>query len=438
MNSAFCPFRTTKDALSSAANPFRTLATMGLPLSKISPGLASPKVVLPLTAAVVAFAAVAGTAAHHSPAKPKYAAGLPSDALTVDVYDCGANWTSPKPGKQNLLIANTGIETTEVYLVDPGSGAIYGELVGLAPGTSDQMPVVLGAGTYALRCWPADADPVTGPPVRVTGSASGAAAGTATPGVLPVTREDLTAPVKQYQAYVEGGLATLKPLVQKLQNDLAAGDLDAARADWTPAHQQYERLGGAYDAFGDLGDAIDGLPTDLPAGADDPAFAGFHRIEYGLWHGQTAAQLTAPAADLATAVDKLATEFPGAQIDPLALGLRTHEILEDAVRFELSDQSNQGSGTPLATIDANIDGTQSLLSILRPILTPRDPDLPRIDAALTRLRTLVEAQHHPDGTWTPLAHLTTAQREALNSAAGGAVELLAPVATICEPRLAKS
>jgi iron uptake system EfeUOB component EfeO/EfeM len=416
-------------------------ATMGLPLSKIPPMLVSPKVVLPVTAVVVALAAVAGTAMHHAPAKPRYAAGLPSDALTVDAYDCGANWSSPKAGKQNLLIANTGIETTEVYLVDPGSGAIYGEIVGLAPGTSDQMPVVLGDGTYALRCWPADADPVTGPPVRVADGASGASgstAGKATPGVLPVSRQDLTGPVKQYQAYVEDGLSKLKPLVQKLHDDITAGNLDAARADWVPAHQQYERLGGAYDAFGDVGDAIDGLPSDLPDGVADSGFGGFHRLEYGLWHGQTAAQLTGPAGDLVDSVGKLATDFPTAQIDPLALGLRTHEILEDAVRFELSGQSDQGSGTTLATIDANIDGTQSLLGILRPLLTPRDPDLPRIDAALTRLRGLVEAQRHADGSWTPLTQLTTAQREALNSAAGGAVELLAPVATICEPRLDKS
>ncbi len=411
---------------------------MGLPLSKIPPWLASPKVVLALTTAVAVVGALVGTSMHHTPAKPEYAAGLPANALTVDAYDCGADWTSAKPGKQNLLIANTGIQTTEVYLVNPDSGAIYGEIVGLAAGTSDQMPVVLGDGTYALRCWPADADPVTGPPVRVTGSASASMAGVTTPGVLPVSREDLTAPVKAYQAYVEGGLAQLKPLVQKLQADIAAGDLDAARTDWVPAHQQYERLGGAYDAFGDLGDAIDGLPNDLPGGVGDSGFGGFHRLEYGLWHGQSAAQLAGPAGDLATSVDKLATEFPGDQIDPLQLGLRTHEILEDAVRFELSGQSDQGSGTTLATIEANIDGTQSLLDILRPILTPRDPDLPRIDAALTRLRGLVQAQHHADGSWTPPAQLTTAQREALNSAAGGAVELLAPVATICEPRLDKS
>ena len=127
--------------------------------------------------------------------------------------------------------------------------------------------------------------------------------------------------------------------------DIAAGNLDAARADWVPAHQQYERLGGAYDAFGDLGDAIDELPSDLPQGIADPDFAGFHRLEYGLWHGQSAAELAKPAADaLVDAVDQLNTEFPTEQIDPLDVGLRTHEILEDAVRFELSGQATRARG----------------------------------------------------------------------------------------------
>ena len=283
---------------------------MGFALSKIPPVLVSPKVVLPLTAAVVALAAVAGTATHHAPAKPRYAAGLPADALTVDAFDCGANWTSAKAGKQNLLIANTGIETTEVYLVDPGSGAIYGEIVGLAPGTTDQMPVVLGDGTYALRCWPADADPVTGPPVHVTGGASGATAGSSD------ARSDAGVARGPHRA----GEAVPGLCRGRLEQAEAAGQKTPGRHHRReprrrarrlgPAHQQYERLGGAYDAFGDVGDAIDGLPSDLPGGVSDSGFGGFHRLEYGLWHGQSAAQLTGPAGDLVGSVDKLATDFP--------------------------------------------------------------------------------------------------------------------------------
>jgi iron uptake system component EfeO len=401
---------------------------MGRVLSK----LAEPRMALALCAAVVAAAAVTGSAT--PPESVPVAAAGPAGALLVDVYDCGSNWTSARPGAQDLVIYNDGTQAAEVDLIDPADGAVFGELVGLGPETSDQLTVNLADGRYALYCVPADADPVTGPAVEVTG-ATKSEARSATPGVVPVTRQDLTVLAKQYQNDVTAGLNVLLPEVQRLRSDITAGDLTAARADWLTAHMQYNRLGGAYDAFGPLGDSIDGLPDDLPGGVADPSFTGFHRIEYGLWHGQSAAELSGPAEALVSSVGALQAAFPTEQVDPLDVGLRTHEILEDAVRFELSGQSDEGSGTSLATVSANIDGTETLLGILTPTLTSRYSALPQVRAALGQLRTLVDAQHAADGAWTPLSRLTTAQREAIDSAAGNAVELLAPVATICEPRM---
>lgn len=403
-------------------------------MRSVLPRSTGPRATLALAAVVALAAAIAGSNA--SAAAPAADSGLtgPAGALLIDVYDCGANFASAGPGQQTFTLYNDGTQAAEVDLVDPKSGAVYGELVGLGPETSDRMTVNLGDGDYAFYCVPADADPVTGPAVHVSGATSAETAA-ATPGVLPVTRQDLTVLAKQYESYVTSGLTTLLPEVQQLSTDIATGNLAAARTDWLTAHMQYNRLGGAYDAFGDLGDSIDGLPSDLPGGVGDPSFAGFHRIEYGLWNGQSAADLTGPAADLVTNVKALIAAFPTEQVDPLDVGLRTHEILEDAVRFELSGQSDEGSGTSLATVSANLDGTETLLGILTPTLTPRYPALPQVQAALTHLRDLVDAQHTPAGTWTPLSQLTTAQREALNSAAGNAVELLAPIATICEPRV---
>ena len=402
-------------------------------MGSVVPRLTGPRTALALVGVVVLAAAAVG--ASSSSAAPAPYSGLtgPAGSLLVDVYDCGANWSSAAAGQQTLTLYNDGTQAAEVDLINPKSGAVYGELVGLGPETSDQMTVDLGDGDYAFYCVPADADPVTGPTVRVAG-ATAAETAAATPGVPPVTRQDLTVLAKQYESYVTAGLTTLLAQVKQLSADIAAGDLTAARADWLTAHMQYNRLGGAYDAFGDLGDSIDGLPSDLPGGVGDPGFAGFHRIEYGLWNGQGAAQLTGPANDLVGNVGSLISAFPAEEVDPLDVGLRTHEILEDAVRFELSGQSDEGSGTGLATVSANIDGTETLLGILTPTLTSRYPALPQVQAALARLRTLVDAQRSPAGTWTPLSQLTDSQREAINSAAGNAVELLAPIATICEPR----
>ncbi len=105
-----------------------------------------------------------------------------------------------------------------------------------------------------------------------------------------------------------------------MRDAVRSGDLDVARAAWLPAHLAYERLGAAYGTFGDFADKIDGRPAGLPKGVHDADFTGFHRVEYGLWHGESAASLRAPADRLASDVRALRDDFPRQQTDPNDLG----------------------------------------------------------------------------------------------------------------------
>ena len=105
----------------------------------------------------------------------------------------------------------------------------------------------------------------------------------------------------------------------------------------------------------------------------DPAFTGFYRIEHGLWHGQSAQQLDGPAAKLDSSVRTLRRFWPGMEINLLDLGLRTHEILENALEFQLTGHDDYGSGTTLATTAANITGTRELLTVLHPLLVAALP-----------------------------------------------------------------
>ena len=230
------------------------------------------------------------------------------------------------------------------------------------------------------------------------------------------------------------GLATLASQVGTLTGLIRAGRLGAARRAWLPAHLTYERLGAAYGTFGNYDTEIDGRPDGLPKGVSDPAFTGFYRLEYGLWHGQNAAELAGPAAALDRDVRELRTLWPGMEEDLTDLGLRTHEILENALEFQLTGHDDYGSGTTLATANANITGTYELLSILRPLLVPRYRGLPSVYTWLSRLRTLLLAQQHPDGSWTPVSRLSPVQREQIDAAASQALEELAPIAVITEPR----
>ncbi|MFH8773131.1 iron uptake transporter permease EfeU [Streptomyces sp. NPDC017958] len=376
-----------------------------------------------IPAAVVAVPAVlAGLVVALS--RPK-----PADDQTVAVSEteCGKGFTAPRPGRQTFQMHNTGGKTSEVYLIDPSTSAVYGEIEGLAPGTTRDLVATVAGGTYAWRCVPTDGKAVTSKAVRVSGG------GAAEP-VVPVSAQDLAAPLKAYKTYVEQGLATLVTQTRTLDDDIEGGHLDRARTDWLTAHRTYASLGAAYGTFEDFDQKIDGRPDGLPNGVQDKDFTGFLRLEHGLWHGESAKNLRAPAQQLADAAAGLRRAFPTQEFDPGDLPLRAHEILENTLQFELTGDTDQGSGTNLATVDANLAGTRELLTVLRPLLTSRAPRLlPTADADTARLQKLLDAAH--DGThWTPVDQLAAADRQRLDGATGQLLEDLAPVPDLLEIR----
>jgi iron uptake system component EfeO len=352
-----------------------------------------------------------------------------SPVITVSRSACGRGWTGPKPGMQTFQLRNTGVATAEVELIDPGTGAIYGEVEGIGPGTTQALRVRLGNGVYAFQCLVEDTEAIVGPSVRITGGHGGSG-----PAVEPVTTNDLLAPIRAYRDHVIGGLATLATSTGTLSAAVRSGDRASSEAAWLAAHLNYERLGAAYGAFGDSDGAINGTANGLPGGVADPDFTGFHRLEYGLWHGEPTAALAPVADQLDADVRALRDSFPQQQIDPNDLGLRAHEIMENTLEFELTGRTDYGSGTNLATALANLDGSRAVLTVLRPLLVPRLPNLSELDSWLDRTDQVLRSAQKADGSWTPVAQLDHGQRQRINGAVSELTELLAPVATITAPR----
>jgi iron uptake system component EfeO len=375
---------------------------------------------VPLAASAAALAAaLAGCSAS--------AATAPANTVSVTTGACGSRWHLAAPGWHTFTITNASSEAAEVNLINPASNAIYAEVEAMGPGTSAQLRLRVGSGTYAFQCLLSDTDALVGPSVRVPGHAKGA------PGVRPVTNNDLIEPSKEYHAYVTTGLVTLVSQTRALNAAIQSGNLARARKLWLPAHLSYERLGAAYGTFGDFDGAIDTRADGLAGGVNDPGFTGFYRLEYGLWHGQSAAQLKGPSTALVTSVLGLQAAFPRMEIDFLDIGLRTHEILENALQFQLSGHDDYGSGTTLATTAANVTGTEELLTILHPLLAARYPGLKQVYLWLGRLQSLLTAQHHGEA-WTPVSQLPKVIREQIDAAASQSLQELAPIAVITEPR----
>ncbi|MFF0133068.1 imelysin family protein [Streptomyces mirabilis] len=383
-----------------------------------------------------ALVGVAAVGAGLLAARSSGAGGHPADALdglrhtTVEVTTaaCGHGWTHPRPGRQVFELRNTSSTAAEVYLTDPRTGAVYGEVEGLAPGTVRLLGVTLGNGSYAFKCLPDDADAVTGPTVRITGAKVKSG-----PAAVPVTQQELIPPTLGYQKWIQARTVELAKKTDALRDAVDRGDLAAARAAWLPAHLVYERMGAAYGTFGDADGAINGTTAGLLGGVHDVGFTGFHRVEYGLWHGESASSLRGPADRLSKAVHALRDSWPTQRMDPADIGLRAHEILENTVQFELTGRTDYGSGSNLATARANLDGTRGLLGRLRPLLKTRDAGLAALDSWLNRTQHTLDGFDHA-GRWTPLDRLTRAQREKVDADLSGLVERLADVAALTDVR----
>jgi iron uptake system component EfeO len=362
---------------------------------------------------------------------PHRAADSAGSAITVTTHVCGTGWRHPKPGLQTLQIRNASGQAVEVSLINAATSAVYARVEGIGPGTTRAMPVDLGSGSVAFECDGNNYAQSIGPAFHVPGHARGG------PAVAPVSLNAMLPVTQQARAYVSSGLARLMRQTAQLASDIRSGNLTAARTVWLTAHLTWTRLGSAYGMFGDYDNSIGGLPDGLRGGVHSKDFTGFYRLEYGLWHGQTAAALTGPADELARSSRALQAAWPGMALTPALavsdLALRTHEVLENASRFQLSGQDNFGSGTTMATMAAAIQATKAQLKILHPLLAGRFADLAACDRWLDRLQRLVLAARTSHG-WTSPASLSATQRAELDAAAGQTVELLAEIPPMFETK----
>lgn len=346
-------------------------------------------------------------------------------SIVFNDASCGGHWQA-SPGLHTFEIKDEGSAGAEVDLTNPATGAIYGELENNGPGTTTPMRVDLGSGKYAFLCMINEVDPFDGPTVTVSGHVKGA------PGILPVTYNDLIPLTKEDHAKTAAGLQVLAKDTAALAADVSGGNLAQAKKDWLTAHLQYETLGVAYSSFGQYDGEIDGRAD--PTGVNSPQWTGFYRLEYGLWHGQSAAALTPVVNTLNSDVQQLIRWWGTQEVDPLDLVLRTHEVMENALEFQLTGHDDYGSGTTLATTLANITATRYLLSLLRPLLVTRYPGLPRVYTDLSTLQSLLQKQQQPNGSWTPVSGLSPAARDQIDAACDQTVQDLAPIASIAEPR----
>src|SRR5690606_14160479 len=175
-----------------------------------------------------------------------------------------------------------------------------------------------------------------------------------------VTLRKFLGPLTEYRVYlVMQGNAAVKA-AEARSDAVAASDLEAAREAWRQARLPYRRVEPLAYRFSDLKERIDVHAAYLAKRVADPAFTGYHRIEYGLFAENSTEGLTPVAEALVKDLTELAPRLKQAPLDPGLLIEMPGESALQIAQGQLPQGDNLYAGNDLEDLGASLDGIEKL------------------------------------------------------------------------------
>lgn len=351
-------------------------------------------------------------------------------AITVTSTNdaCDLASSEATTGDVDFAVTNSGDKVTEFYVYG-NNNRVLGEVENIGPGLSGNLSVeIVEPGTYTVACKPG----MVGTGIRTELTVGGERKEKAD---VPA---DVTAAKGQYLEYVRNQLNTLHAQVTTFVGSVKAGDLDAARAQFGLARTPYERIEPVAESFPDLDPAIDMRWDDTEDGAQP--FTGFHRIERFLWPPQPAEigdapgqitpadaqnaaatdnpQTIAPVADqLLADVTKLRDEVnaPGFEFETGSFVKGPQALIDEVAATKIDGEEDRYSHTDLWDFAGNLDGSETAIATLQPIIAAKDPQLmDTITAQFATVRDSVNTYRSGDG-YVSYTEVSADRRKAMSN-----------------------
>ncbi|CAM4340652.1 iron uptake system protein EfeO [Kerstersia similis] len=224
----------------------------------------------------------------------------------------------------------------------------------------------------------------------------------------------LVQPVAEYKLYVIENAGDLVKHSKAFTDAVKAGDIEKAKALYAPTRTYYEKIEPVAELFSDLDFAIDSRADDHEKEEQDPAFGGFHRIEYGLWSEKSAAGLAPVATKLQTDVEALEQRLVDLTFPPEKVVGGAAVLMEEVAATKISGEENRYSQTDLWDFQANFEGAYKIVELLRPLLQKEDPAfLAKTDANFKTVFDTLAKYRTADGGFESYGKLSDNDRKVL-------------------------
>jgi iron uptake system component EfeO len=349
-------------------------------------------------AGLLALAACTSSGGATGSSTASSSAGGPIAVKATD-NECGVSSATAAAGTITFQIQNTGSKVTEFYVYGAGD-RIVGEVENVTPGLSRELKVEIAEpGTFTTACKPG----MVGDGIRAAFTVTG----TAQPGSAD---QKVAKAITDYQAYVAAQSAELLSGTEAFVAAVKAGDVAKAKTLYTPARLPWERIEPVAESFGDLDPKIDGREDVVEEGLP---FTGYHRLEKDLWVDGLKSDSPAIADQLLADVKTIVEKAKAVDFTALSIANGAKELLDEVATTKITGEEERYSHTDLDDMKANLQGSQSALEVLRPVITERQPDLATaLDQAFTGINQALD-QFQKGTTYAPLTELTPDQVKAL-------------------------
>ncbi|ULN46510.1 EfeM/EfeO family lipoprotein [Mycolicibacterium goodii] len=358
-------------------------------------------------AAVLAGFSLAGCQAKESATSGDTAGGEKANQITVEASDteCKLSGTEAATGPSTFVVTNTGNKVTEFYVYGEGE-RVMGEVENISPGLKRQLIVQLTQpGTYQTSCRPG----MVGDGIRGDFVVTGEAVQIDTEGKFKEAADS-------YKRYVNSQTDALVPAVEEFVAAIKAKDVEKAKSLYPTSRIYYERIEPVAESFpNDLDPRIDLREADLEPGQK---WTGFHRLEKDLWVSGLQPDTDAIADQLVADVKELdaGVKAPDFTIDSTQIAGGAQGLLDEISISKITGEEDIFSHTDLWDFRANVEGSQTAVASVRPILDERNPDLgKRVDQRFADVEALLEKYRQGDG-FVSYDKVTEPERQELSRA----------------------
>lgn len=201
----------------------------------------------------------------------------------------------------------------------------------------------------------------------------------------------------EYKAYAISQVDELVAAVKVFTDAVRAGNLKAAQDAYATSRMPWERIEPLAELIPDVDGKVDSRVDDF-ASEDDPAFTGWHRLEYLLFVKNTT-EGGAPFADQLDAdIAGLKDEMAKLEVPPLKVATGAAELIEEVSSGKITGEEERYSKTDLWDFDANLQGSQAAVDKLTPALKEADAALlGKIDGGITEIYATLAPLRQGDG-----------------------------------------